>query len=105
VHDDTSYTVIERGGNISLQIFATERLDELEASARGALHRIGGTLDGRSSKELVFTVPVSAGFPAIEAAMNGLKAEFPRADWYYGNVYDPVDGVTPLNWWKQPSRG
>jgi hypothetical protein len=27
-------------------------------------------------------------------------ARFPDSIWYYGNVYDPEDGVTPLNWWE-----
>jgi hypothetical protein len=27
------------------------------------------------------------------------KSKYPGCQWIYGNVYDPADGVTPLNWW------
>jgi hypothetical protein len=46
------------------------------------------------------TIDVAAGFPALEARLNALVAQFPGCEWYYGNVHDPDDGVTPLNWWK-----
>jgi hypothetical protein len=29
------------------------------------------------------------------------KEVSPNCEWYYGNVYDLKDGVTPLNWWAQ----
>lgn len=48
----------------------------------------------------MYTVPVSAGFVAIEGVLNGLNDRFPDYEWFYGNVYDPKDGETPLNWWK-----
>jgi hypothetical protein len=47
----------------------------------------------------VFTVPVSAGFGAVEAAFDGYVRRQPGAEWYFGNVYDERDGMTPLNWW------
>jgi hypothetical protein len=25
--------------------------------------------------------------------------DYPNTIWYYGNVYDPEDGETPLEWW------
>ncbi len=25
---------------------------------------------------------------------------FVGVEWYYGNVYETHDGVTPMNWWK-----
>jgi len=50
---------------------------------------------------MVFTVPVGAGFPKIEAIFNDLVAAHPEMEWLFGNVYDPGDGVTPLNWWVE----
>jgi hypothetical protein len=67
--------------------------------------RIGGRLDGDAATSrnsmLVFTFPVNIGFPAIEGVMASAKALSPRCEWFYGNVYDLNDGVTPLNWWLQ----
>jgi hypothetical protein len=45
--------------------------------------------------------PVTAGFPAIETVMAKAKAIDPDCEWFYGNVYDLKDAVTPLNWWTQ----
>jgi hypothetical protein len=59
----------------------------------------GGRLDGRSPGKLVYTLPVSAGFASIEAELQSVVEKFSNVEWFYGNVYDPADGVTPLNWW------
>lgn len=61
--------------------------------------RLGGALDGAIERGLMFTVPVSAGFRAGEAVHNVGVAEHPGWEWFFGNVYDPKDGVTPLDWW------
>jgi hypothetical protein len=42
---------------------------------------------------------VAAGFPAVEAAFNAFVAKHADAQWALGNVYDPADEATPLNWW------
>ena len=55
---------------------------------------LGGHLDGRTATNLVYTVPVTAGFDAIEAIFADLASS---VEWYYGNVYDPKDGATSLN--------
>ena len=60
--------------------------------------KLGGTLDGLDSKVVVYTIPVTAGFEAVEKELNEVVSIFEGAEWYYGNVYDQ-DGVTPLNWW------
>jgi hypothetical protein len=49
---------------------------------------------------LVFTVPVAAGFPAIEKRLERRVDELPGATWWYGNVYEAGDPSRPLNWWK-----
>ncbi len=43
---------------------------------------------------LSFTVPVKAGFPAVEAAMREVVGD----EWYFSNVYDLATNQ-PLNWW------
>jgi hypothetical protein len=46
----------------------------------------------------VVTVPVSAGFPAIEAAIAGwMSIRADTAEWFFGNVYD--DDGHALQWW------
>jgi hypothetical protein len=45
-------------------------------------------------------VPLSEGFSKIEKVFNSTVEKCSGYGWSYGNVYDPTDGVTPLNWWK-----
>ena len=53
-----------------------------------------------TNKVRVFTVPVSAGFGPVEAVFNSYTQRHPDVEWYFANVYDERDGVTPLNWWS-----
>jgi hypothetical protein len=98
---DGSFDVVEHGGNLCIQIFAGTGLEMIEADATARLAPLGGRLDGRSSEELVYTVSVGAGFGPVEDALRAALERFPDAEWYFGNVYDPADGVTPLNWWRK----
>jgi hypothetical protein len=91
--------VLERGRNVCIQIFFRADGPSLEARATEGLAALKGRLDGKTAKELVYTVPVSSGFTEMERVLADLVSRFPGAEWYYGNVYDPNDGVTPLNWW------
>jgi hypothetical protein len=97
--DDGEFEVVTRGGNLCIQVFAKSGIDQLEREMSRGLAAIGGRLDGRAAKELVYTVPVTAGFNAIEDVLKSCVARCEGAEWFYGNVYDPDDGVTPLNWW------
>lgn len=97
------YRVLNRGRNVCVQIFFPHDPDRCRRSLAPLAERIGGRLDGSvslgTSGEIVFTFPVSVGFPAIEHVMAQAKVLSPDCEWYYGNVYDSKDGVTPLNWW------
>jgi hypothetical protein len=100
----TGYRVLRRGGNVCVQLFLSphEPLDRRAIAAR--VEAIGGRLDGGKDGEtghlLIFTIPVTAGFGAIERAMEDISASHPVDRWMYGNVYDTRDGKTPLNWWQ-----
>ena len=48
---------------------------------------------------LVLTLPLSAGWSAIEASLNAALERTGGSSWLYGNVYDPLDGETQLGWW------
>lgn len=94
-----SYQVVERGRNLCIQVFCRSGVEGVAREGVARFEPLGGRLDGKTSKELVFTVPVEAGFERVEAVLGALVGEFEGIEWFYGNVYDPVDGVTPLNWW------
>ena len=96
------YRILKRGGNISVQFLWHEGdikqcLRDMEPKAEA----IGGRIDGETERLLVFTIPASAGFPAIEKIFLDAKKQYPGCVWMYGNVYDPADGKTPLNWWAK----
>lgn len=97
---DGAFSVLKRGGNLCIQVFCRDQLDSVEREATRALGRLGGRLDGKASKELVYTISATVGFGPLEVELAKVVAIFPTAEWYYGNVYDPSDGVTPLDWWK-----
>ena len=104
VEEDGSFNVVRRGGNLAVQVYARELAHQVYAPLEAEVRRLGGYLDGGSDHRdgasvRVFTVPVAAGFPAVEAAFNSFVKHHPDAEWYFGNVYDPDDGTTPLNWW------
>jgi hypothetical protein len=96
---DGHFRVTARGGNLCIQLFFRTAPPGLEQEATRRLAELGGTLDGMAPMALVYTVPASSGFGVIESTLRALVEEFPGTEWYYGNVYDPKDGVTPLNWW------
>ena len=68
---------------------------------RTAVEQFGGVCDGGGNTHLVFSVPVSFGFPAVEALFNDLMAEYIGSSWLFGNVYDPWNDFKPLGWWEQ----
>jgi hypothetical protein len=91
--------VLERGGNLCIQIYCSPPTPQLERELTQRMQRLRGRLDGRSNRQLVYTVPASVGFPSVEEALDAIVKAFPTVEWFFGNVYDPNDGVTPLNWW------
>lgn len=99
VADRRIQSVLSRGNNLSIQIFPGTAGIAAERAATTEIAGLGGWLDGKSEHQLVYTIPVSVGFPAVEAVLDKLAALHPPLEWYFGNVYDPRDGVTPLNWW------
>jgi hypothetical protein len=64
------------------------------------LEKMGGDLDLETARMLVYSIHVSCGFNTIEELLNRVLGTDGESLWVYGNVYDPVDGQTPLNWWQ-----
>lgn len=102
--DQSRFHVKERGGNLCVQVFCNAVNDQIHENFNSHIVGIGGWMDGCSHKELVFTIPVSVGFGVIEEVLNSLVGSCQGCEWYYGNVYDPIDGITPLNWWDSKEK-
>jgi hypothetical protein len=94
------FRLVKRGGNVCIQFFWDGDIDRCPLALAPRIEALGGRIDGQTSGLLVFTVPASAGFEAIEAIFYAAEKEYPGCGWMYGNVYDPADGKTPLDWWK-----
>jgi hypothetical protein len=95
------FVVIERGGNVAVQLHMPANLTRVvDDEFVPAVEKLGGTVDTRVDYRMVVsTLPGIVGFDAIESLFGGFVERHPSIQWYYGNVYDPEDGVTPLNWW------
>lgn len=93
------YELIQRSGNLAIRLFRRHQLDPLEEFLTPALEKLDGILDLASERALVYSIHYSIGFQVIEELLNRACTTFPDTVWYYGNVYDPADGTTPLEWW------
>jgi hypothetical protein len=91
-----AYTVVERGGNLCVQVYGPHRVPRQLVDE---VNRLGGTFDGAGERNSVYSIPVAATFPVIEKLFQDFVDRNPGTEWYFGNVYDPVDDETPLNWW------
>ncbi len=97
---EKSFELIKRSGNLCIRIFAREDMEQLCEDVRPLFEKLGGALDHENDRLLVFSIHVSCGFEAIEKILNDHVGEETESAWVYGNVYDPADGETPLNWWQ-----
>lgn len=94
-----SFFILRHSGNLAVRVFAREDMPLLLKDLVPAVEKLGGALDFANDRLLVFSLHVSLGFKAIEALFNEHIDEDVGQMWLYGNVYDPEDGQTPLNWW------
>jgi hypothetical protein len=91
--------VVKHSGNLALRVFRKTDIEMLESDLTPKVEMHDGSLDIKTERALSYSLHVNLGFAAIEALFDNAMAAYPDSVWYYGNVYDPVDGVTPLNWW------
>ena len=98
IAQDGRFEVLRRGGNLCLVLVPrTPRRDGAIAALRSAFGRLGGVVEmPTNGRFIVVTVPATAGFAAVEDAMETWASDN-DSDWYFGNVYDEDD--RPLNWW------
>lgn len=90
------FSVKERAGNVAVQIYGDPGVAR---SLESDIEALGSRWDGALETLTIYTIPASAGFRSIELVPNALMSKDSTLEWYYGNVYDSADGVTPLNWW------
>ncbi len=101
VNNPSGYALVKRSGNLSIRVLRKEAIEEVALFLTPELELLDGTLDLQSQRLLVYSIHVSIGFQEIEVLLDRATGQFPGVVWYYGNVYDPADGVTPLNWWQE----
>lgn len=93
-------TLVRRSGNLSIRVFSRAHIGAIAEQLTPALEQLGGELDLHNERMLVYSIHVSCGFEAIEQLLGTALSAKPDSAWVYGNVYDPTDGTTPLNWWQ-----
>lgn len=101
---ETGYELLKHSGNLSIRVLNQHNTESLAEALTPEVERHDGRLDVESPLLLVYTIHVSIGFQQIEQLMDQAIGRFPGSVWYYGNVYNPKDGVTPLNWWQEVGR-
>lgn len=94
------YEVVRRGGNLAVHIYGDNCL--VDNHLRD-LNHISPKVDGRAPNLTVLTIPLNKGFENIESTLESFCRSHHGLRWYYANVYDPIDGVSPLNWWLRES--
>lgn len=101
-----SFEILAHGGNVAVHFYLPENdLDDLQATKSlgskitPAIIDLGGRSDGQTAGLIVYTIPVEAGFPAIERVFALAVEQFPGAQWEYTNVFDRTTGE-PLRWWE-----
>jgi len=97
---DNSFELLTHSGNLAIRVFAKMHIDTIKDDLCAQLEKLGGELDFANDRMLIFSIHVSCGFTEIEKILNRRVGEHTQSAWFYGNVYDPKDGVTPLNWWQ-----
>lgn len=93
------FVVVKRSGNLTIRVFRKTDMESLENTLTPQVEKHDGCLDIKTDRALSYSIHVNLGFAAIEALFDNAMSAYPDSVWYYGNVYNPIDGVTPLNWW------
>jgi len=98
---EAGFEMLKRSGNLSIRVLRKDDLDAVAQVLSPELELLDGSLDQQTLRLLVYSIHVSIGFQTLEILLDRIIGQFPGTVWYYGNVYDPADGVTPLDWWQE----
>ncbi|MEZ5526276.1 MAG: DUF4265 domain-containing protein [Gammaproteobacteria bacterium] len=94
------YSLVQRSGNLCIRVMNKHSMVPVLQALRPEMELLDGHMDLETPRLAVFSIHVSIGFQTIETLLDRITGQFPGTLWYYGNVYDPADGVTPLDWWQ-----
>lgn len=99
-----AFRILQHSGNLCIRVFSRHGFDStqstaVEQSLTADIEKLGGDIDIREPRVLVYSIHVSCGFEAIEKILEQRLAGHDDIAWYYGNVYDPETGE-PMNWWQ-----
>ncbi|MEX1032872.1 MAG: DUF4265 domain-containing protein [Cellvibrionaceae bacterium] len=97
--DRQHFEIVQHSGNLAVCVYSRDDTVALSEALTPELEKLGGQLDLETDRMLVYSIHVSLGFKTIEDLLNKHVGASSQSIWQYGNVYDPVDGQTPLNWW------
>ena len=100
-----AFSVVTHGGNLCVRVYSKQAFNEpplvaLEQALTSEIEKMGGDLDIKETRALVYSIHVSCGFNTIEKLLGELLSDYEDVAWFYGNVYDPESGE-PLNWWQE----
>jgi hypothetical protein len=99
--EPTGFRVLRRGGQLCIWVYVPEPPPVgTEARLDRAARALGGYVDCGNSGLRILTVPVTAGFPRVEAELDAVVAEVGGSSWLYGNVYDWLNAGRPIGWWE-----
>ncbi|WP_237062205.1 DUF4265 domain-containing protein [Microbulbifer zhoushanensis] len=98
--DTQEFELVKRSGNLAIRVLCRGDSAKLSDELTPQLEKLGGELDMETPRLLVYSIHVSCGFANIEHILNSV-CDGANSVWNYGNVYDPQDGQTPLNWWTE----
>jgi hypothetical protein len=95
---DGRYSVTSRAGNVAVRVYSREPSVSCENDLTFEVEKLGGRLDGSANAGLAYTIPVEAGFAAIEKTFETFVSSHPDCVWEYGNVY--AEDGSALDWWN-----
>lgn len=95
------YLLVQRSGNLCIRVMNRHSMAPVLQALRPEMELLDGLMDTETPRLAVFSIHVSIGFQTVETVLDRITGQFPGTVWYYGNVYEPADGVTPLDWWQE----
>jgi hypothetical protein len=97
--DDGTFEVVSRAGNVAVRVFSSQSLADAEPSLTALVESVlDGHLDGNIGRGVAYTIPIQAGFPAIEQLFDEFAAATSGTTWEFGNVY--AEDGSPIGWWQ-----
>jgi len=101
VRNEAGYELLKRSGNLSIRVLRKDNLDLLAQALTPEIELLDGSLDLQTPAPAGVQLSMSpSAFRRWKFCWMALSDSSPDRSGYYGNVYDPTDGVTPLDWWQ-----